>query len=812
MFNIIKKGSREQKKLLKAIKKNPHDSKPLVLLGWILFDQKDFSEAKQYFSQAVELHSDPLAAADATYGLALLDLKDGKFEQVRDALREMIREHPDFEKRASVHFALGRANEQLWRNAQWKNEKEKEGSELLQRAVDHYEQALERRAEEQDEASFFLGKLYYDMHRHEESLPYLQRAGLSTTLASKDAFEANYLAGRLFLDVKQDLEKAGDAFEAALKRGAKQELMADLYRQLGNIALAQEDDDLTAQRYEQALSHYKDEHSEAVLEVLMNLSELKFRHHWLKVAIEYAERALQIPTESKTIPSRLLEVLAQSYYGIREYEPAADYEQQFFKSTKDPRKKAKSLLRLGTIYEHLEQMKQASDAYRKGLKFAKKNLEASKLNAAIGRLYIHEDRLNQAINHLKEAAEFVGDDAEHAASVYRLLGECHSKRKETERAIEAYGKIIADYTESKEEPFARQELKEFRKQFKKELQDIERAQMSESEDVEQQLKAGNTDELERLLEIIEEILDEKGFFERLKEGLAKTHMSFVARIEDLLAGRTSVDDELIENLEEALILSDIGVETTQRIIEKLEGSVARKELKDPAQIKYYLKREVQDILQNSEKKLDVERDTPFMILVIGVNGTGKTTTIGKLASKLKAQGKEVLLVAGDTFRAAAIEQLEIWGERTGCEVIKHSSGADPSAVMFDAIKAAKARNVDVIIADTAGRLHTKKNLMEELKKMVRVISREMPGAPHETLMVIDATTGQNAVSQAQLFNEGVGVSGLVLTKLDGTAKGGIIVGIANELNLPVTYIGIGEQVEDLREFQAKEFVEALFED
>ncbi|GAK57387.1 signal recognition particle-docking protein FtsY [Candidatus Vecturithrix granuli] len=804
------KATREQKKLLKAIKKNPDDSSALAQLGWNAYAEHDEDEASRYFTRAIEARSEAFAATDALYGLALIDLEHKRYAEAREMLRQIIKDSPDFQRRAEVHLALGQANEWLWRTSSWKNEKEKAESDLLQRARDHYQQALERKTEQRDSANFFLGKLLYDSQQQEEAISYLQQVSNSTMLDQVEACEANALLGRYFWTVKQDAAKGREFLEMALKKNPKQNLLADIQRQLGDIAYAQTDDDLATQCYEQALTAYKDVQTEEVLETLVNLSELKYRHHWLKAAIDYAERGLQIPTESKTIPPRLLKILAQSYAGIKDYVNAAAYEQQYFQSTKDPDEKAASLLRLGVNYELQEQVKDAVDAYRKGLKFAKRNLEASKLNAALGRLYLHDGRFNQAINHIKEAVEKAEEDKAHAAAVYRLLGECHTARKETEKAIEAYGKILVDFPETGEEPVAREALKDFRKQFKKELQEIERAQKQEDADL--QVKAGDAEEVERLLELIDEILDEKGFFERLKEGLAKTHLSFVARIEELLAKSTDVDDELIENLEEALILSDIGVATSQCIIEHLQESVERKELQDPRQIKFYLKREVQAILQGSEKRLDIEREKPFVILVIGVNGTGKTTTIGKMASKFKAMGKNVLLVAGDTFRAAAIEQLEIWGERAGCEVLKHTSGADPSAVMFDAIQAAKSRNVDVVIADTAGRLHTKKNLMEELKKMVRVIARELPGAPHETLMVVDATTGQNAISQAQLFHEGVGLSGLILTKLDGTAKGGIIVGIANDLNLPVTYIGIGEKVEDLREFHAKEFVDALFED
>ncbi len=304
--------------------------------------------------------------------------------------------------------------------------------------------------------------------------------------------------------------------------------------------------------------------------------------------------------------------------------------------------------------------------------------------------------------------------------------------------------------------------------------------------------------------------EKKGFFQRLKEGLSKTHQGMVSRIDVLISGQKKIDDRLLEELEEILITSDIGVKTTRELLEKVTERVKRKELEDAGQLKKALQEEMFLILRQQEKPLDPSQGRPFVIMVIGVNGTGKTTTISKMAQKFKSQGKSVLLVAGDTFRAAAIEQLEIWGRRVGCEVIKHQSGSDPSAVVFDALKAGEARGSDILIVDTAGRLHTKVNLMEELKKVKRVMARELPDSPHEILLVLDATTGQNAISQARMFDKELGVSGIVLTKLDGTAKGGILIGISEELKIPIRYIGIGEKAEDLREFSARDFVDAIF--
>jgi fused signal recognition particle receptor len=304
--------------------------------------------------------------------------------------------------------------------------------------------------------------------------------------------------------------------------------------------------------------------------------------------------------------------------------------------------------------------------------------------------------------------------------------------------------------------------------------------------------------------------EKKGFFQRLKQGLFKTHQGLVSKIDQLIAGKKKIDDDLLAELEEILITSDIGVKTTQELLHNVAVKVQRKELEDAELLKKNLQEQMLHILSQQENPLNLSTARPFVIIVIGVNGTGKTTTIGKMAQKFKAQGKSVLLVAADTFRAAAIEQLEIWGQRAGCDVIKQKSGSDPSAVVFDGLKAAKSRGIDVVIVDTAGRLHTKINLMEELKKVKRIMGREIPGAPHEILLVLDATTGQNSISQAKIFNQGVGVTGIALTKLDGTAKGGILIAISDELKIPLRYIGIGEKLDDLREFNARDFVEALF--
>ncbi len=304
-----------------------------------------------------------------------------------------------------------------------------------------------------------------------------------------------------------------------------------------------------------------------------------------------------------------------------------------------------------------------------------------------------------------------------------------------------------------------------------------------------------------------------GFFSRLKNGLAKTHQTVIRRLDEATLGKREINDEILDKFEEILISSDLGINSVMKFMDEVRFKVKRNELKNPNKLKEVLKDNILETLQKHDKKLVINKNSkPFTILAVGVNGTGKTTTIAKLANKFKNEGHSVMLAAADTFRAAAIEQLEIWGDRVGCKVIKHKHGADPSAVAFDALKSAKANDIDVLIIDTAGRLQTKAPLMEELKKIYKVIKKAHPEAPHETLLVLDATTGQNAVSQSKVFKETIDVSGLALTKLDGTAKGGVIVAVSEIIDVPVRYIGIGEKMDDLREFNAKDFVDAMFED
>ena len=331
------------------------------------------------------------------------------------------------------------------------------------------------------------------------------------------------------------------------------------------------------------------------------------------------------------------------------------------------------------------------------------------------------------------------------------------------------------------------------------------------EETREEIEVQEIKETEEISEVKDtEVIEKKGIFARLKEGLKKTSDSFTEKFDNLFKGSLKIDDDLYEELEEILITSDISFDTTLKIVENLKKNIKKKNINDVNLVKPELKEVLYELLENNKSKLDIENQKNI-IVIVGVNGVGKTTTIGKLASRFKNEGKSVILAAGDTFRAAAEEQLEIWSKRAKVDIVRHNeSGADPSAVIYDAIQRAKSKNTDILICDTAGRLHNKVNLMNELSKIMRIINKQYPEAKKEVLLVIDATTGQNALNQVKTFNEAVELTGVILTKLDGTAKGGVVLSIVDEYKLPVKFIGVGEKVEDLQEFDYKNFVDALF--
>ena len=382
-----------------------------------------------------------------------------------------------------------------------------------------------------------------------------------------------------------------------------------------------------------------------------------------------------------------------------------------------------------------------------------------------------------------------------------------NKIEETKNEEAVSQEILEEQIETKEE--AKEEIAE--------IEEIKAEDIEKVQDIETQEKQDEIEESEDTVEnqIDDEVEEEEkkpkkvSLFDRLKQGLTKAKQGITDRIDEVLKAYTKVDEELLEDLEEVLITADVGVNTTMDIIEKLEDVIRTKKITDPQDVREELKLIIEDILSKDDTKLDASH-SPTIILMVGVNGVGKTTTIGKLAHRYKSEGKKVLLAAGDTFRAAAIDQLEVWANRCNVDIIKHQEGADPGAVIFDAIKASKSRGVDVLICDTAGRLHNKSNLMNELGKVFKIVDREYPEAKKEVLLVVDATTGQNAVSQAKSFKEVCDITGLALTKLDGTAKGGVILAVKSEVDVPVKLIGVGEKMEDLQDFDSKSFVDALF--
>ena len=430
---------------------------------------------------------------------------------------------------------------------------------------------------------------------------------------------------------------------------------------------------------------------------------------------------------------------------------------------------------------------------------------------------LNEEGLNKEISEEEPSVEAVDENAETEQAIEEteevfeteeIAEPVFEKTAEMEVSAEENEENIEETTE--EQPEQAEEIPSDKTETAEET--VEEEQPENTEEISDDEENSVVEEPEEtpIEEPAEEEKPKKGFFARLKEGLGKTRKNILGSVDSVLGAFTKIDEDLFEELEEALIMADLGVQTTMDICDTLRKRVKREGVTDPSMIKHMLSEEISEILlEGCEEEFVMPEHT--VLLVIGVNGVGKTTTIGKLASSFKSQGKSVLLAAADTFRAAAIDQLAIWGDRCGVDVIKHEENSDPAAVVFDAANAAKNRKTDILICDTAGRLHNKKNLMEELKKISKVIEREYPQAHKEVFLVLDATTGQNALQQAKLFKEAADITGIILTKLDGTAKGGIVVAIKSELKIPVRYIGVGEGIDDLQKFDAKSFAEALFD-
>ena len=467
--------------------------------------------------------------------------------------------------------------------------------------------------------------------------------------------------------------------------------------------------------------------------------------------------------------------------------------------------------------------------FKKLFKFGKKKQEEANENEVVNEHDTAIEENNDNVNESKQEdiavsnEDVVEEKVENEetkdlenSDVSETIESVEEKDTEDENLHNQSEKINEDdIVEEKKENTATDEIEINEEKIEDTLNDekvnevVENTEESTIHDEEVIINEVDEDVKEENIEVVEEPQKKVNLFERLKQGLTKAKQGITDKIDDVLKSYTKVDEELLEELEEILITADVGVNTTMDIIDKLRDKIKENKITEPAGVKAELKNIIEEILTNENSTLNVEK-SPTIILMVGVNGVGKTTTIGKLANRYKQEGKKILLAAGDTFRAAAIEQLEVWAGRSNVDIIKHQEGADPGAVVFDAIKAAKARKVDLLICDTAGRLHNKANLMNELGKVFKIVDREFPEANKEVLLVVDATTGQNAVVQAKTFKEVADITGIVLTKLDGTAKGGVVLAVKSEVDVPVKLIGVGEKVEDLQDFDAKAFSEALF--
>lgn len=467
--------------------------------------------------------------------------------------------------------------------------------------------------------------------------------------------------------------------------------------------------------------------------------------------------------------------------------------------------------------------------FKKLFKFGKKKQEEANENEVVNEHDTAIEENNDNVNESKQEdiavsnEDVVEEKVENEetkdlenSDVSETIESVEEKDTEDENLHNQSEKINEDdIVEEKKENTATDEIEINEEKIEDTLNDekvnevVENIEESTIHDEEVIINEVDEDVKEENIEVVEEPQKKVNLFERLKQGLTKAKQGITDKIDDVLKSYTKVDEELLEELEEILITADVGVNTTMDIIDKLRDKIKENKITEPSGVKAELKNIIEEILTNENSTLNVEK-SPTIILMVGVNGVGKTTTIGKLANRYKQEGKKILLAAGDTFRAAAIEQLEVWAGRSNVDIIKHQEGADPGAVVFDAIKAAKARKVDLLICDTAGRLHNKANLMNELGKVFKIVDREFPEANKEVLLVVDATTGQNAVVQAKTFKEVADITGIVLTKLDGTAKGGVVLAVKSEVDVPVKLIGVGEKVEDLQDFDAKAFSEALF--
>ncbi len=611
----------------------------------------------------------------------------------------------------------------------------------------------------------------------------------------------------LFLDAARLAETLGkdpDVIRGYLNKAiATGELTdSDLSPVLENCGdlLIRSDDLLGAmEKFEQAIRMISSRNTQEEARVRFKLGRVYRDLGRVPQAIKEADAALAIPDLPDELLGSLHAWLADLETTRNQHTAAMEHVLKGLVHIHSGNERMKLLQHAASICTALGDQANAIEWLLKALNHADASTEF-RLQIDLAHAYSEHQEGHKALKILTGLKKTLADDSPDFAEIQREIGFAYERQLKVVRAVEAYLESIESLPEG--HPVGQETLNH--------LRDL-RKMLSKPESLKEFKVDGGDRKV--LAALWDRIPAEDDFFQRLKKGLLKTKSSLIGGIEKILAGKTSIDEGVIDEIEELLILSDLGVEPTRRIIDGLYDRYRKSQLKDPEAVKGYIRDQIEAILNVSAGSIDPSiPDRPYIIMVVGVNGVGKTTTIAKIAKRFKDQGRHVMLAAGDTFRAGAIEQLQEWGRRLDVEVIAQKEGSDPSAVAWDAVAAAKTRNADILIVDTAGRLHTKTNLMEELRKVTRVIDKNMTGAPHETLLVLDATTGQNAVIQAKQFCEAAGVTGIVLTKLDGTAKGGIIVGIVEAMKLPVKLIGIGERMDDLKDFDPKAFSAALFEE
>ncbi|MTC28666.1 signal recognition particle-docking protein FtsY [Providencia alcalifaciens] len=521
----------------------------------------------------------------------------------------------------------------------------------------------------------------------------------------------------------------------------------------------------------------------------------------MRIAAEKAEKERQAAADARIAEEKAAREVLEAQ-ALRKIEEEAErqyqIEQAAIKAAEEAaeRQHQAELEAIKDAEEKAEREYQAAEAARLAEEEAERQRQAEL--AAIKAAEEKAERERQEA----EAARLAEEEAERQRQAELAAIKAAEEKAERERQ-EAEAARLAEEEAERQRQAELAAIKAAEEKAERERQEVEAARLAEEEAQRQAEEAANAQPIEQ------EKPKKEGFFSRLKKGLLKTRQNLGSGFLGLFKGK-KIDDDLFDELEEQLLIADVGVETTRKIIDNLTHHASRKELKDAEALYGKLREEMSDILSTVDKPLVIEGKKPYVILMVGVNGVGKTTTIGKLARQYQSEGKSVMLAAGDTFRAAAVEQLQVWGERNKISVVAQHTGADPASVIYDAIQSAQAKGADVLIADTAGRLQNKAHLMEELKKIVRVMKKLDESAPHEIMLTLDASTGQNAVSQAKIFNDAVGLTGITLTKLDGTAKGGVIFSIADQFGIPIRYIGIGEGIEDLRPFKADDFIEALF--